>query len=237
MASNTQIQIADLDFSSIKSNFINYLQKQDTFKDYNFTGSAMSVLLDVLAYNTQYNAYYLNMVANEMFLDSALQRSSVVSHAKLLNYVPKSANAPSAQLTLILNGVTTSSYTLPKFTNFMSEAINGVNYNFVTTDAYTVNINTGTASFINLPIKQGIPASYAYTVNGTTNPTYTFPGCVNVVVLSSVYENSATLIDIDLLQSYKLPVAFLNSESAPALLLANEIGPPCGNVIPPTFRL
>jgi hypothetical protein len=174
MASNTQIQIADLDFSSIKSNFINYLQKQDTFKDYNFTGSAMSVLLDVLAYNTQYNAYYLNMVANEMFLDSALQRSSVVSHAKLLNYVPKSANAPSAQLTLILNGVTTSSYTLPKFTNFMSEAINGVNYNFVTTDAFTVNTNTGTASFINLPIKQGIPASYAYTVNGTTNPTYTF---------------------------------------------------------------
>jgi len=174
MASNTNIQIADLDFGSIKSNFIKYLQTQDTFKDYNFSGSAMSVLLDVLAYNTQYNAYYLNMVANEMFLDSSLQRSSVISHAKLLNYVPKSAIASTAEINLVLNGVTSSSYTVPKFTNFMSEAINGVNYNFVTTDAVTVNTNAGTASFTNLTIKQGIPATYTFTVNSTTNPTYTF---------------------------------------------------------------
>jgi hypothetical protein len=174
MASNTNIQIADLDFGNIKSNFIKYLQTQDTFKDYNFSGSAMSVLLDVLAYNTQYNAYYLNMVANEMFLDSSLQRSSVISHAKLLNYVPKSSIAPTAEIDLVLNGVTSSSYTVPKFTNFMSEAINGVNYNFVTTDAVTVNTNAGTASFTNLVIKQGIPATYTFTVNSTTNPTYTF---------------------------------------------------------------
>ena len=72
-SSNTNIQISDLDFSSIKQNFITYLQSQDTFKDYNFSGSAMSVLLDILAYNTQYNSFYLNMVANEMFLDSATQ--------------------------------------------------------------------------------------------------------------------------------------------------------------------
>ena len=72
MASNTNIQVASLDFSSIKQNFTNYLQSQDRFKDYNFSGSSLSVLLDILAYNTQYNAFYLNMVANEMFLDSAL---------------------------------------------------------------------------------------------------------------------------------------------------------------------
>jgi hypothetical protein len=174
MASNTQIQIADLDFSSIKSNFINYLQKQDTFKDYNFTGSAMSVLLDVLAYNTQYNAYYLNMVANEMFLDSALQRSSVISSAKLLNYVPKSAIAPTATISLTLNGVASSSYTIPKFTNFMSEAIDSVNYNFVTTESVTVNTINNTATFNNVTIKQGIPVTYTYTVNSTTNPKYTF---------------------------------------------------------------
>ena len=91
---NSSIQMTDLDFNTIKGNFTNYLRGQDTFKDYNFDGSSMSILLDVLAYNTQYNAYYLNMVANEMFLDSSIQRNSVVSHAKLLNYTPRSAVAP-----------------------------------------------------------------------------------------------------------------------------------------------
>jgi hypothetical protein len=174
MASNTNIQIAELDFTNIKSNFINYLKSQDTFKDYNFSGSALSVLLDVLAYNTQYNAYYLNMVANEMFLDSAVQRSSVVSHAKLLNYTPQSAIAPTATINLALSGVTSASYTLPKFTNFMSEPIKGVNYNFVTTNTTTVNTINNVASFNNLEIKQGIPATYTYSVNSVINPTYTF---------------------------------------------------------------
>ena len=67
-AANSNIQLAGLDFNTIKSNFITYLQSQDTFKDYNFEGSGLSVLLDVMSYNTQYNAFYLNMVANEMFL-------------------------------------------------------------------------------------------------------------------------------------------------------------------------
>jgi hypothetical protein len=88
MAGNN-IQITDLDFNNIKTNLKKFLQSQDTLRDYNYEGSALSTLIDLLAYNTQYNAYYLNMIANEMFLDSALQRSSVVSHAKLLNYVPK----------------------------------------------------------------------------------------------------------------------------------------------------
>jgi len=105
---NSTIQVSNLDFNSIKSNFITYLQGQDTFKDYNFEGSSMSILLDLMAYNTQYNAYYLNMVANEMFLDSAIQRSSVVSQAKLLNYTPKSSICPSAIVDVNFTGVTTT---------------------------------------------------------------------------------------------------------------------------------
>lgn len=173
-SSNTNIKVTELDFSSIKSNFITYLQSQDTFKDYNFDGSALSVLLDVLAYNTQYNAYYLNMVANEMFLDSALQRSSVVSQAKLLNYTPKSAIAPQAIINFTANGVIDTTFTLPIFTNFSSEAVAGVNYNFVTTDTVTVNVSSGTATLNNLVLKQGIPGTYTYAVDSTTNPTYTF---------------------------------------------------------------
>jgi len=173
-SSNTNVQITDLDFNSIKSNFITYLQNQDTFKDYNFQGSALSVLLDVLAYNTQYNAYYLNMVANEMFLDSALQRSSVVSQAKALGYVPASAVAPTAYINFTGRGITTSSFTIPKFSNFMSEAIGGVNYNFVTIDSTTVPVTSGIATITNLELKQGIPVNFNFTVNSTSNPTYTF---------------------------------------------------------------
>jgi hypothetical protein len=175
MASNTNIQITNLDFDSIKANFINYLQSQSTFKDYNFQGSAMSVLLDVLAYNTQYNAYYLNMVANEMFLDSALQRSSVVSHAKLLNYTPKSAIGPTATVNFVAQGVTAPLFTLPKFSNFLSQPINGVNYNFVTITSYTgVPDSNNTVTINNVELKQGIPVNYNFTVNSTTNPNYIF---------------------------------------------------------------
>jgi hypothetical protein len=174
MSSNTNLQITDLDFSSIKDNLKNYLKSQDTFKDYNFEGSGLNVLLDVLSYNTQYNAYYLNMVGNEMFLDSALQRSSVISHAKLLNYTPKSAAAPLAYINVAFNGVTTSSFTLPKFTNFMSETVGTNNYNFVTADSHTVDTVDNVATFENIIIKQGRQSTFTFTVNSTTNPKFTF---------------------------------------------------------------
>ena len=76
---NSNIQLTELDFDAIKNNLKTYLQSQDVLKDYNYEGSALSTLLDILAYNTHYNAYYLNTVANELFLDTAARRSSVVS--------------------------------------------------------------------------------------------------------------------------------------------------------------
>jgi hypothetical protein len=172
---NSNIQITDLDFNTLKTNLKKYLQSQDTLKDYNYEGSALSTLLDVLAYNTQYNAYYLNMVANEMFLDSAIQRSSVVSHAKLLNYTPKSAVAPSATITLKINQVAEASLTLPKFTSFLSEAIDGVNYKFVTTDDVTVNkdVANNTVTFADLTIKQGEPTTLNFAYSSVENPSST----------------------------------------------------------------
>lgn len=171
---NSNIQFADLDFADIKNGLTTFLKSQSTFKDYNFSGSGLSVLLDILAYNTQYNAYYLNMVGNEMFLDTALQRSSVVSQAKTLNYIPKSAIAPSAEIDLIVNQVSSSSLTLPKFTNFVSEAIDGVNYNFVTIDSKTVNTSANTATFSGVVLKQGTPVNYSFTADTTANPSSTF---------------------------------------------------------------
>jgi hypothetical protein len=173
-AANSGLQITNLDFGSIKNSLKSFLQQQSTLQDYNFEGSALSVLLDVLSYNTQYNAYYLNMIANELFLDSSVQRGSVVSHAKLLNYVPRSAVAPKATVNLTVNQVTTSTLTLQKFTTFISEPIDDVNYTFVTTDATTVNVSANTAVFQNVQIAQGIPSTFSFTYNATTNPQQIF---------------------------------------------------------------
>ena len=174
MAANTTTQLVNLDFDSLKSNFITFLKGQNTFQDYNFEGSAMNQLIDVLTYNTQYNAYYLNMVANEMFLDSATQRSSVVSQAKLLNYTPISAIAPTAMVNVTFTNVSANSLTLPAYQTFSSSAINGVNYTFVNPDSYTVNVVNNTAIFPNVQIKQGVYATYRFNVSSATNPNYVF---------------------------------------------------------------
>lgn len=171
---NSGLQITNLDFGAIKSSLKTFLSQQDTLKDYNFDGSALSVLIDLMAYNTQYNAYYLNMVANEMFLDSAVQRGSVVSIAKLLGYTPNSYSAPKARIKLVVNEVSEATLTLPKNTEFLSESVDGVNYRFVTSDATTVSVTANTATFDNLEIAQGITSSYSYTVNTTSNPKLVF---------------------------------------------------------------
>lgn len=171
MAANNNIQITDLDFDTIKTNLKTFLRSQDKFKDYDFEGSSLSVLLDILAYNTHYNSYYLNMIANEMFLDTALIRSSVTSYAKLLNYTPKSANAPSATINLIVSNLfNTASLTLPKFTRFSSLPIDDVNYTFITKDVNTVNVTANTATFTGLEIIQGEPISLAFTYSSISNP-------------------------------------------------------------------
>jgi hypothetical protein len=173
-AANSNIQLTGLDFTDIKTNFISFLKNQDTFKDYNFSGSGLNVLLDVLAYNTQYNAFYLNMVANEMFLDTAQQRSSVVSLAKMMNYTPQSNTAPTATVNVAVYGVSDSFLTLPKYSRFMSKPLNGTNYTFLTTDDVTVQVTANTATFSEVEIKQGVSRSYNFTYTAATNPTSIF---------------------------------------------------------------
>jgi hypothetical protein len=195
---NSGLQITNLDFGSIKSSLKTFLGQQDTLKDYNFDGSALSVLVDLLAYNTQYNAYYLNMVANEMFLDSSVQRNSVVSHAKMLNYIPRSAVSSKASIKLQVNQVGTSTLTLPKFTPFLSEAIDGVNYTFLTKDSTTVNVSANTAIFNNIEIAEGVAASASFTVNTASNPKLIFTiSDANIdisTLIVSVQDSSTSLV-------------------------------------------
>lgn len=121
MASNTSINLVNLDFQSLKENFKSYLKGQGTFKDYDFDGSNMNVLLDLLSYNTYMNAFYLNMVGNEMFLDSAQLRESAISRAKELNYTPRSFKSAKARVKIsVETDGSKALITMPKGTTFTS---------------------------------------------------------------------------------------------------------------------
>jgi hypothetical protein len=131
MASNSSIILTQLDFNEYKTALKTYLTEQDEFKDYDFDGSNLAVLLDILAYNTYQNAFYLNMIGNEMFLDSAKLRDSVVSHAKELNYLPRSFTSARAtiRLTITPTDANKNSIVIPKGTSFISR-VDDFSYTF-----------------------------------------------------------------------------------------------------------
>ena len=126
-----KLNISELDFETIKAQFKDYLQGQTQFKDYNFDGSNMSVFLDVLAYNTYQNNFYANMAVNEMFLDSAVLKNSVMSHAKELNYLPRSRRSPRALVTVTITDPDTvgQTITIPTYSNFKT-SFQGDSYNY-----------------------------------------------------------------------------------------------------------
>lgn len=159
-----RIQVSELDFDQIKSNLKTYLRGQPEFTDYDFEGSGLSVLLDVLAYNTHYNALYQNFTVNEMFLDSAGKRNSVVSRAKELGYTPYSATCSEAIIDLTVSSPTSfpESLTLPKNASFTT-TVDGVTYTFYTTDAITIPYDAG-YKFSDVTIKEGTPITFKYTV-------------------------------------------------------------------------
>jgi hypothetical protein len=136
--------INELDFAAIKEQFIAHLKNQTQFKDYNFEGSNMNVLLDVLSYNTFMNNYYTNMAINEMFLDSAVIKNSVVSHAKELNYLPRSRKSAKAivSVSIIDNTATGQTITIPRFTEFNTN-YQGTNYRFLTNQVHVARRTTG----------------------------------------------------------------------------------------------
>lgn len=152
---NTAINLTSLDFDGVKNSLKEYLKSQPRFRDYDFDGSNMSVLLDVMAYNTYLNGFYLNMVASEQFLDSAQLRDSVVSHAKSLNYTPESARSPVATVDVVFNttGIQ-DTFTIPKGTQFSGTNANG-SYTFVTDVTHVGTSTNSTFTFTGLDIFEG----------------------------------------------------------------------------------
>ena len=175
MAVNKTKQITDLDFDAIRSNFQSFLENQDQFKDFDFNGSGLSVLLDVLAYNTHYQSFYANMVANEMFMDSAVKKESVLSHAKQIGYTPHSKKASEATVSVSLSSSDTSSKIIPARTEFTS-SIDGVAYSVFNMAPITI-ATTGTAPYVSntFSIYEGSFNSVSYTTSSTSETKYVIP--------------------------------------------------------------
>jgi len=165
MASN-KLEISAIDFDQIKANLKTFLQNQSEFQDYNFEGSGFSILLDLLAYNTHYLAYNSNVVANEMFLDSADLRSSIVSLAKMLGYTPTSPRSPIANIDILINNATGTSITMDKGTVFTT-SVNGVSYQFITNADATITPINGVYRFSNINVYEGSSVTYKYTVDSS----------------------------------------------------------------------
>jgi hypothetical protein len=159
-----KLTATELDYDGIKTNLKTFLKNQKEFSDYNFEGSGLAVLMDLLAYNTHYLAMNANMALNESFLDSATLRSSVVSHAKTLGYTPRSPRCPVAYLRINVNNTNLTSLTMDKGTRFTTK-VDGNTYGFVTNEDYTITPTNGLMTFNNVPIYEGTLVDVRYTVD------------------------------------------------------------------------
>lgn len=165
-----QLKVSELDFDQIKLSLKEFLKSQNKLQDYDFEGSALSTLLDVMAYVTHYNAINANIGINETFLETAQSRGSVVGHARQLAYTPKSATGPVASISVQVNNPNSNTLTLERGTRFTS-VVDNVTYTFSTIKSY----NTTNAFFANVEIRQGISKKTNYIFDTQTSERFIIP--------------------------------------------------------------
>lgn len=188
-----KLNISELDFDNIKENLKRFLSNQNQFKDYDFEGSGMAVLLDLLAYNTHYLSYHTNVAVNEMFIDSADLRNSIVSLAKALGYTPSSATASYADINVRVNDGTGGSITMPVDTKFTT-TVDGTSYSFVTASNHTIAPIDGVYEFKNIKIYEGTYVTFNYTENSSdVDQRFIIPSAnADTTTLTVEVQNSAT---------------------------------------------
>jgi len=161
---SSKLDISELDFDLIKGNLKTFLKSQTEFQDYNFEGSGLSILVDLLSYNTHYLAYLASLSTNEVYLDSADIRKNIVSIAKMLGYTPASSKAPMSVVDIVVNNAAGTTLTLNKGTIFNS-TIDGLKYQFVVNDDITITPTAGVYRFSDVKLYEGTLVTFKYTVD------------------------------------------------------------------------
>ena len=190
---NSKLIVSDLDFDAIKTNLKTFLQSQTQFQDYDFEGSGLSILIDLLSYNTHYMAYLANMSTNELYLDSADIRNNIVSLAKMLGYTPNSPRAPRASIDVVVNNGSVTSITMAKGTTFVSN-VNGTSYQYLTNEDITTTPVDGVYTFSNVALYEGTLVKFKYTVDETdVDQKFVIPSAnADTSTLKVVVQNSAS---------------------------------------------
>ena len=188
-----KLEVSELDFDLIKANLKTFLQSQTQFQDYDFEGSGLSILLDVLSYNTHYLSYIANMSTNEIYLDSADIRKNIVSLAKMLGYTPTSPRAPRASIDILLNDATGSSITMQKGTIFTT-TVETVDYQYLTNEDITITPVDGIYKFDNVTLYEGtlVTFKYTYDVNDTDQKFVIPSSLADTSTLKVIVQNSNT---------------------------------------------
>ena len=222
-----QLNVSELDFDNIKQSLKSFLIESGEFSDYDFEGSALSVLLDTLSYNTHYNAVLAHMLANESFLDSAIKRSSVVSIAKSLGYTPRSRRSATAYVDLSITpsaSNTDINFTLSRNIAFTS-ALDSASFTFYPSTDTTATLQTvnGVDKFVfnNLAIKEGTRVTNRFIIdtNNRSGP-LTIPNMnIDTTTLRVRVQKSGTDATIE---SYKLSTGVLDLKSTTAAYFIEE---------------
>ena len=157
---SNKLVVSEYDFDAIKSNLKSFLQGQTSFQDYDFEGSSLNILLDILSYNTHYLAYLANMSTNELYLDSADIRNNIVSLAKMIGYTPSSQEVtPMASIDIQLNNATGTSVTMSKGTVFTT-TVDNTSYQYVTNSDITITPSSGVYKFSSVPVYEGATCNF-----------------------------------------------------------------------------
>ena len=202
MSANTTPLLANPDFNSIEGSLKSYLRAQDRLKDFDFEGSNLATLVNLLAYNTYQNAFVSNMVGSEMFLDTAQLRSSVVSRAKELGYTPRSQRSASAVVNVkVTPSSSPGAVVIPKGTLF-NTVVGSRSFTFATDRSYTVLPINGTYEATNVEIFEGFPVTESFTPSGTDRERYVISNAridtrsLVVTVDDVEYKNASSILDL-----------------------------------------
>lgn len=199
--SKERLNVTSLDFDQIKINLKDFLRSQPELADYDFEGSALGTIIDVLAYNTFYNSFNANVNMNEIFLDTAQIRNNVVSHAKSLGYVPRSVTSAFAEIDVTVNtpAGTPASLNMPRGTTFQS-TIDGKNFTFVNLEAQTIVPVAGVYKFPAVKVNQGQIRTQRFVVDDTsTAQKYVIPDAnIDTATLIVKVKTNSTSTDFDI---------------------------------------